>query len=114
MSYDESNIFAKILRGEVPCRKVAESPTALAFLDAYPKAKVHVLVIPKGPYVDFVSFHEQASEKTIRDFYQLVHQVIDQLGLREKGFKLVTRSGVDGGQEVPHFHLHILGGQKLD
>lgn len=114
MPYDETNIFAKILRGEIPCNKVAESPTALAFHDIHPKASVHILVIPKGPYTDFVAFHEQAPEKTIVDFYQLVNQVVEQAGLRDGGFKLVTRSGVDGGQEVPHFHVHILGGQKLD
>lgn len=114
MAYDSSNVFAKILRGEIPCQKLTETETALAFKDLHPRAKVHILVIPKGPYEDFYSFHSRASKAEVEGFYSMIAQVIDLCELRECGFKLITRSGIDGGQEVPHYHVHVLGGQKLD
>lgn len=112
MPYDNENVFAKILRGELPCHKEYENDTALAFYDLHPKAKIHILVIPKGPYEDFYTFHAQASSLEIEGFYQAVLHVLETV--KSSGYKLVTRSGIDGGQEVPHFHLHVLGGQKLD
>lgn len=112
MSYDAENVFAKILRGEIPCHKEYENDSALAFKDLHPKAKVHILIIPKGPYKDFAAFHETATPVEVAEFYQAVLHVLEPL--RASGYKLITRSGSDGGQEVPHFHIHVLGGQKLD
>jgi diadenosine tetraphosphate (Ap4A) HIT family hydrolase len=108
--YDQNNIFAKILRGEIPCKKVYEDDAALAFHDISAKAAVHVLVIPKGPYISFSHFIETSPDVT--GFYKAVLEAIKILDLKE-GFRLISNSGLNGGQEVPHFHIHILGGQKL-
>lgn len=113
MTYDNNNIFAKVLRQEIPCNKVYEDDFVLAFHDIAPQAKVHVLVIPKGKFINFKDFVDNAGPDFITGFYQGVSKIIDQLSIAESGFKLVSNTGKDGGQEVPHYHIHILAGQKL-
>ncbi|GHU01429.1 hypothetical protein FACS1894186_4120 [Alphaproteobacteria bacterium] len=110
--YDNTNIFAKILRKEIPCQAVAETPHALAFRDISPKAKHHILVIPKGAYEDFADFIARATEEEIVGFYRTARQVLADLQ-PELGYRLISNSGQRGGQEVPHYHLHILAGQNL-
>jgi diadenosine tetraphosphate (Ap4A) HIT family hydrolase len=111
--YDDQNIFARILRGEIPCRRVHEDAHALAFHDINPQAPVHVLVIPKGPYVSAADFHAGATEAEIAGFWRAVGLVAKQLGLEPAGYRLLSNMGPDGGQEVPHFHVHIFGGRRL-
>lgn len=115
--YDDTNIFARILRGEIPCAKVAENDHALAFRDIAPKAPVHVLVIPKGKYVSFDDFAANASDAEIAGFTRLCAQVIaaEEVGLGDghQGFRAITNSGPHGVQEVPHYHLHIMGGRVM-
>ena len=113
MSYDDQNIFAKILRGEIPCDKVYENDHALAFRDIAPQAPVHVLVIPKGPYVSYVEFSEQASDTELVGFMRAVGAVAAQLGIAEAGSRILSNQGGDGHQEVPHFHLHVFAGKNL-
>ncbi len=113
MSYDESNVFAKILRGEIPCKKVAESEHALAFHDIEPQAPTHVLVIPKGPYVSSDDFTAKASDAEIADFFRLAGQVARELGADAGGYRLLANHGPDAHQEVPHFHLHLFAGTDL-
>jgi diadenosine tetraphosphate (Ap4A) HIT family hydrolase len=97
----------------MPCQIIAENEFALAFEDASPKASVHVLVIPKGEFMDAVDFYEHATYSQITGFYKIVINVIMVHGMDQAGFKLVTRSGENGGQEIPHFHIHILGGENV-
>ncbi|MCE2564833.1 histidine triad nucleotide-binding protein [Komagataeibacter sp. FNDCF1] len=111
--YDPQNIFARILRGEVPCKKVYEDTYALAFHDIAPRAPVHVLVIPKGAYVSFADFSAKASEAEITGFIRAVGTVARDLGLEAPGYRLVSNTGAEGGQEVPHFHVHLFGGRAL-
>ena len=111
--YDEGNIFAKILRGEIPCKKVYEDDFALAFHDIAPQAPVHVLVIPKGPYVGWDDFSGQAPEALIAGFVRAVGTVARDLGLDGPGYRLLANLGHDGGQEVPHLHVHLFGGRPL-
>jgi diadenosine tetraphosphate (Ap4A) HIT family hydrolase len=111
--YDEANIFARILRGEIPCKKVAEDEFALAFHDIAPQAPVHVLVIPKGPWVSAADFHTGADAEAIAGFWRMVSAVAKSLGLEESGYRILSNMGPDGGQEVPHFHVHIFGGRRL-
>lgn len=113
MTYDPNNIFAKILRGEIPCDKLLESEHALAFHDIRPQARHHVLIIPKGSYVSFDDFSEKASEGEIVDFVRTVGEVARMLGVVESGYRILTNHGVDAHQEVPHFHVHVCGGQDL-
>jgi histidine triad (HIT) family protein len=112
-NYNPSNVFAKILRGEIPCRKVHEGPHVLAFPDLHPKAPVHILVIPKGAYVDVADFGARASEVEIAAFWRAVSSVARDAGLTAGGFRIIANAGVNGGQEVLHFHVHILGGKCL-
>ncbi|MDO5611750.1 MAG: histidine triad nucleotide-binding protein [Paracoccus sp. (in: a-proteobacteria)] len=115
-AYDDQNIFARILRGEIPCDKVAENDHALAFRDISPAAPVHVLVIPKGAYVSFDDFCARASEAELAGFLRLSGQVAQAEGValdRGQGFRAITNAGEHGVQEVPHFHLHILGGRGM-
>ena len=112
-AYDSNNIFAKILRGEIPCNKIYEDDFAIAFNDIAPKAPVHVLVIPKGAYVSIADFSRDAPAEEIAGFYKAVSKVIDQLGVEGSGFRTIANTGLNGGQEVPHFHLHILAGRTL-
>lgn len=113
MSYDTNNIFARIIRGEVPCNKVYEDDFVLAFHDISPQAPVHVLVIPKGAYRHYADFSRFASADEIIAFTHAVGYIAAELGLEPQGFRLVTNNGTHAGQEVPHFHAHILGGGLL-
>ncbi len=112
-SYDDQNIFAKILRGEIPNDTVLETDHSLAFRDINPQAPVHVLVIPKGPYVSYDDFAMNASDAEIADFTRAVGQVCEMEGVRADGFRLISNAGVAGVQEVPHLHVHVLGGRGL-
>jgi diadenosine tetraphosphate (Ap4A) HIT family hydrolase len=114
MAYDRNNVFAKILRGEAPSEKIYETPHSLAFANIAPKAKLHLLVVPKGEYADYTDFGISASDAEKLDFMAAVSHVIGQYGLADKGYRLVVNTGAHGGQSVPHFHLHILGGEQLD
>ena len=115
--YDHQNVFAKILRGEIPCRKVLETEHTLAFEDIRPQAPVHVLVIPKGPYINFDHFGAEASAEEIADFTRSVARLCADLGVAPggggNGYRLIANTGTAGVQEVPHLHFHILGGRVL-
>ncbi len=113
MGYDQNNIFAKILRGEIPAKKLYEDDYALAFADIHPRAPVHVLVIPKGPYVSFVDFSAKATPEEIAGFVRALGRVAHDLGLDAPGFRILSNAGANGGQEVPHFHVHLFGGKHL-
>ncbi|SMF08805.1 Diadenosine tetraphosphate (Ap4A) hydrolase [Tistlia consotensis] len=111
--YDQNNVFAKILRGEIPCRKVLETEHALAFHDIAPQAPVHVLVIPKGAWLSSADFYARASDAEIAGFHRAVAQAAEQLGVVDKGYRILANHGVDAHQEVPHFHMHIFAGRDL-
>jgi histidine triad (HIT) family protein len=111
-SYDNSNIFARILRGEIPCGKVYEDDHVLAFRDIYPKAPVHILVIPKGAYLNIADFGARGTPGEIAGFWRAVAKIADDQEL-DGGFRVIANTGTNGGQEVPHFHVHILGGRAL-
>ncbi len=113
MNYDKNNIFAKILKGEIPCKKVFENDHVLAFHDINPQKKVHVLVIPKGEYVDLDDFNKKASDKEIVELNKALTHVSNLLGAKGKGYRALTNIGNDGGQEVPHLHFHIFAGEKI-
>ena len=113
MTYDRENIFAKILRDEIPCDKVYEDAFALAFRDINPQAEIHVLVIPKGSYISADDFCGSASDQEIAGFMRAVGIVARDLGLQDPGFRILANHGADAGQEVPHFHFHIFGGGPL-
>ena len=112
-TYDSQNVFARILRGEVPCNKVFENEWVMAFHDIAPKAPVHVLIIPRQAYVSFMDFHTKASPDEIVGVMQSVGEVARHMGLEKNGYRLITNAGPDSGQEVPHFHIHLLGGKPL-
>ena len=111
--YDDSNVFARILRGELPCKKVYEDDFALAFHDIRPLTPIHVLVIPKGEYISFVDFAAKASSEQIAGFYRAVGKTATALGLDDTGYRLVANSGADAHQLVFHFHVHIFAGRPL-
>jgi histidine triad (HIT) family protein len=111
--YDESNIFARILRGEIPCSKVYEDEHALAFNDINPQAPTHILVIPKGPYVSWDDFSARASADEIAGFVRAVGGVAREAGLVQPGYRLLANTGLNSHQEVPHLHVHIFGGRAL-
>jgi len=115
--YDAQNIFAKILRGEIPSKTVVETEHSLAFHDARPQAPVHVLVVPKGPYVNADHFGTDASDAEILDFTRLLARLCTELavapGAGDLGYRLISNAGPHGLQEVPHYHVHILGGRAL-
>ena len=113
LPYDDSNIFARILRGELPARKVYEDEFALAFHDINPHAPVHILVIPKGAYVSWDDFSERASADEIAGFVRAVGTIARDAGLVEPGYRLLANVGPNSGQEVPHLHVHIFGGRPL-
>lgn len=116
-AYDTNNIFARILRGEIPCNKVLETPHSLAFHDIRAQAPVHVLVIPKGPYVTFDHLALAGSAEESADYIAAIGQVCQQLGLQPgeggRGYRVIANAGEDGVQEVPHLHVHILSGRML-
>jgi len=113
MAYDRNNVFAKILRGELPCKKVYEDEFALAFHDIRPLTPVHVLVIPKGEYVSFIDFAASAQAQFAAGFWRAVGATAKQLGLDANGYRIVANSGADAHQIVFHFHVHIFAGRPL-
>ena len=113
MAYDPGNIFARILRGELPCKKVYEDEHALAFHDINPQAPVHILVIPKGPYESLEDFSAKASAAEIAGFFRAVGEVARAQGLAGPGYRILANHGPHSHQEVPHFHVHIFGGRPL-
>jgi histidine triad (HIT) family protein len=113
MPYDPQNIFAKILRGDIPCQKVYEDDHVLAFHDIHPQAKVHILVIPKGAYVDMTDFSQNASQAEIAALFRAVGNIAAQQNLTSSGYRILSNIGLNGGQEVPHLHIHLFGGQAL-
>lgn len=113
MAYDPNNIFARILRGEIPCRKVYEDEWALAFHDINPLAPVHVLVIPKGAYVSLADFTANGSDAELAGFLRAVGTVARQLGVEDAGYRVLANHGADAHQEVPHLHVHLFAGGPL-
>ena len=116
MSYDNNNIFAKILRGEIPCNKIYEDEYVLSFYDISPQKKIHALVIPKGKYIDLDDFNSKASDKEIVGLLKGISIVAKKLGISVdigKGYRTLSNLSDDGGQEVPHLHFHIFGGEKV-
>lgn len=113
MHYDKNNIFAKIIRGEIPAKKVYEDENILAFYDISKASPVHVLVIPKGEFIDFIDFVTKENPQKVTNFFQKVAQISQDLKIVESGFRLITNNGSDAHQTVKHFHVHILAGKKL-
>lgn len=115
--YDPENIFAKILRGDIPNKTVFETEHTLAFEDINPHAPTHILVIPKGPYVNFDHFVGSASDLEIADFFRAAGRIAEEAGLAESaggaGYRVSSNAGPHGAQEVPHFHMHVMGGRPL-
>lgn len=108
--YDPHNIFAKILRDEIPVKQITHNTHALSFYDAFPKAPIHALIIPKGAYINMQHFLSTASQEEIYEFWMCVHETIAILRVHKDGFRLISNCGIHGGQEVPHMHVHILAG----
>jgi diadenosine tetraphosphate (Ap4A) HIT family hydrolase len=113
MAYDDTNIFARILRGEIPCKKVHEDAHTLAFEDINPQAPVHTLVIPKGKYTTLSDFAEKAGDAEIAALTRAVSKVAEIKGLQESGYRTLVNNGANAGQEVPHLHIHVFGGGPL-
>ena len=113
MTYDHDNIFAKILRGEIPCDKFYESDYSLAFYDISPQAAIHILVIPKGAYSSFADFSARAQAEEVVGYLRDLGEVARRAGLEESGYRLISNHGADANQEVPHFHTHICGGENM-
>ena len=116
MSYDDNNIFAKILRGEITCKKIYEDDYVLSFHDISPQKKIHALVIPKGKYIDLDDFNAKASDKEIVDLIKGISIVAKKLGISldtGKGYRTLSNLSEHGGQEVPHLHFHLFGGEKV-
>jgi len=111
--YDENNVFAKVIRGEIPATKVYEDAAVLAFQDISPAAPKHVLVVPKDKYISLADFLEKADDKTIAAFFKTTGKIAADMGLAKSGYRIITNHGKDASQTVPHFHVHILGGQPL-
>ncbi len=111
--YDKNNIFSKILKGEIPCKKVYENDVSLFFYDINPQAKIHILGIPKLECLDFTDFVSKSDPNIVASFFKSVEDVIEKLGIKKDGYRLISNSGDNGGQEVPHFHIHILAGEKI-
>lgn len=111
--YDDNNIFARILRDEIPSRRVYEDDFAIAFHDINPQAPIHVLVIPRGPYRSWADFSAKASDAELAGFVRAVGEVARQLELEAPGYRLLVNAGVHGHQEVPHLHVHIFGGRQM-
>ena len=115
MKYDKNNIFAKILKGEIPCKKIYENDFVLSFHDINPQKKIHVLVIPKGPYIDLDDFIKNASEKEILEFFKSIPYVAKLLKISniEGGYRALSNIAEHGGQEVPHLHFNLFGGETV-
>jgi histidine triad (HIT) family protein len=112
-TYDQGNVFARILRGELPNRTAYEDEHTLAFEDIHPQAPTHVLVIPKGPYVSLTDFAEKATDAEIVSWVRAIGKVARQTGVDQTGFRTIANNGEDGAQDVPHLHMHVLGGRRL-
>lgn len=113
MQYDKNNVFARIIRGELPAQKIYEDDKVLAIKDVAPSAPIHILVIPKGEYISFHDFVSLASSEDIVHFYRIVQKLCADLKLDDKGYRIVSNTGKNGMQTVPHMHLHILAGKAL-
>lgn len=113
LEYNNQNVFAKILRGEILAKKISEDEHTLVFYDAFPKAKYHILIIPKKAYISFQDFSQKASPEEIISFNRMIGKVAASLGLDITGYRLLTNHGPHSGQEVPHFHMHLCGGEPL-
>lgn len=113
MSYDPTNVFARILRGELPCKKVFEDDHVLAFEDIRPLSPTHILVIPKGAYTSFQDFSEKATDAEISAFFRAAGKIARERGIDATGHRILANHGANGRQEVPHFHLHLFGGRDL-
>ncbi len=113
MSYDKNNIFAKIIRGDLPAHKIYEDENILAFNDISKASPVHVLVVPKGEYVDFIDFVSRANPEIVVDFFKKISQIAKELNVVVDGFRLITNNGSNAHQTVKHFHVHLLAGKKL-
>ncbi len=113
MAYDKNNVFAKILRGEIPCTAIDEDEHTLSFADINPQAPVHILVIPKGPYTDWSHFTVNASGEEITAFVRAINRVANIMGISKTGYRVISNIGFDGHQEVPHLHMHVLGGAPI-
>jgi histidine triad (HIT) family protein len=113
MPYDRNNVFARILRGEVPCRKVYEDEHVLAFHDIRPQTPTHIVVIPKGEYVSVDDFSEKASEAELVAFLRAISRIAQAQGVTDSGYRILANHGAAAHQEVPHFHLHLFGGRDL-
>ena len=113
MIYDQNNVFAKIIRGELPSTKVYEDEKILAFDDLYKDAPIHVLVIPKGEYLNFSDFVSKAKPEEVSYFFKKIAEIAKLLGVDESGFRLISNIGADASQAIPHFHVHILAGKKM-
>jgi histidine triad (HIT) family protein len=113
LSYDPNNIFARILRGELPCRKVYEDEHVLAFHDIRPQAPTHIVLIPKGQYISVDDFSEKASDAELAAFIRAISHIARQEGVSEGGYRILANHGAAAHQEVPHFHLHLFGGRDL-
>ncbi len=113
MIYDKNNIFAKILRGEIPSTKIYEDDFCLAFNDINPQSKIHILVIPKGEYISFDDFSKKASLEEFNAFFRAVGKISRDAKISSSGYRIISNHGPDSHQEVPHFHVHILGGRPL-
>ncbi len=111
--YDKNNVFAKIIRGEIPANKIYEDEFLLAFHDISKATPIHVLVIPKGEYINFSDFVSNAKSEEISHFFKKVSEVAKTVGAVESGFRLIANSGINAHQTVPHFHIHILAGKKM-
>jgi len=111
--YDDKNIFAKILRKEIPYDPIYEDDKVLFIHDLYPEAKIHILGIPKIPVIDFSDFMIKSNREEAHHFFCKIQDLVNEFGINESGFKIIMNSGDHGGQEIPHFHVHILGGEKL-
>ena len=110
MTYDTDNIFAKIIRGKIPCKKVLDEEHVLAFHDEFPKAPIHILILPKGQYESFTDFSTKASNEEIVAFSRAIGKVVKLMNLEKDGYRVISNVKKFGGQEIYHFHVHIVGG----
>ena len=111
--YDDNNIFAQIIDGKIPCKKIFEDENVLFFEDINPISKIHILGIPKVKCVDYSDFVSNYDINIVANFFKKVDLVVQKLLIKESGYRIISNSGINGGQEVPHFHIHILGGEKI-
>jgi len=113
MSYDKNNIFAKIIKGDIPCSKIYEDDSVLAFKDINPVADIHVIVVPRGEYISFNDFCLKAGSEIVASFFKRVQKIAEELNIVDSGYRLIMNHGSDASQSVDHFHVHIIGGKAL-